>query len=163
MFTGGYAINPVNDEKIPIWIADYVLMTYGTGAIMAVPAHDQRDFEFARQYDLEIIPVIQPEGETLDGKAMEEAWSHEGVMVNSAQFDGTLRPRDAKGMSNPAIKAVTEWLNEKDIGESAVTYRSARLADFAPALLGFTHPHGALRKLWHCACPRRPVARRTAG
>ena len=61
MFTGGYAINPVNDERIPIWIADYVLMTYGTGAIMAVPAHDQRDFEFARKYDLEVRVVIQPD------------------------------------------------------------------------------------------------------
>ena len=62
VFTGGYAINPVNDERIPVWIADYVLMTYGTGAIMAVPAHDQRDFEFARKFELEIRPVILPEG-----------------------------------------------------------------------------------------------------
>ncbi len=61
VFTGGYAINPVNDERIPIWIADYVLMTYGTGAIMAVPAHDQRDFEFARKFGLEIRVVIQPD------------------------------------------------------------------------------------------------------
>ena len=60
MFTGGYAINPVNQERIPIWIADYVLMSYGTGAIMAVPAHDERDFAFARKFDLPIIPVIQP-------------------------------------------------------------------------------------------------------
>ena len=62
VFTGGYAINPVNGAKIPIWIADYVLMTYGTGAIMAVPAHDERDFAFARKFGLKIIPVIQPEG-----------------------------------------------------------------------------------------------------
>ncbi|MEE8278481.1 MAG: class I tRNA ligase family protein, partial [Thermoanaerobaculia bacterium] len=71
VFTGGYAVNPVNDERIPVWIADYVLMTYGTGAIMAVPAHDERDFEFARKYGLEVRPVIQPPGEeTPPGEAM---------------------------------------------------------------------------------------------
>ncbi len=75
VFTGGYAINPVNGTKIPIWIADYVLMTYGTGAIMAVPAHDERDFAFARKFGLKIIPVIQPEGvPDLDGETMEAAY-----------------------------------------------------------------------------------------
>ena len=122
VFTGGYAFNPVNQELIPVWIADYVLMTYGTGAIMAVPAHDQRDYEFARRYDLAIIPVIQPQGEILDASTMHEAWPHEGVMVNSAQFNGT-HATEAKGMANPAIKAVTDWLAEKTIGEAAVTYR----------------------------------------
>ncbi|MCG8607492.1 leucine--tRNA ligase [bacterium] len=87
-FIGAYAINPANQEKIPIWIADYVLMGYGTGAIMGVPAHDQRDFEFARKFDLAIIPVIQPEGEPLEGDTMTEAHSHEGGMVNSGPFDG---------------------------------------------------------------------------
>src|SRR5690606_26715383 len=67
VFTGGYAINPVNGERIPIWIADYVLSSYGTGAIMAVPAHDQRDFDFARKYDLAIVPVIRPDDMDLDG------------------------------------------------------------------------------------------------
>ncbi len=85
VFTGGYAINPVNGARIPVWIADYVLSTYGTGAIMAVPAHDQRDFDFARQYGLEIIPVIQPEGEPLDGATMAAAYVGPGVMVNSAR------------------------------------------------------------------------------
>ncbi|MCX8025674.1 MAG: class I tRNA ligase family protein, partial [Thermanaerothrix sp.] len=75
VFTGGYAINPVNGERIPIWIADYVLMSYGTGAIMAVPAHDERDFAFARKYGLRIIPVIQPEGMVLDGDTMEQAYT----------------------------------------------------------------------------------------
>ncbi len=71
VFTGGYAINPVNDERIPIWIADYVLMTYGTGAIMAVPAHDQRDFEFARKYGLEVRVVVQPDdAPPIDGATM---------------------------------------------------------------------------------------------
>ena len=74
VFTGGYAINPVNQESIPIWIADYVLMSYGTGAIMAVPAHDQRDFEFARKYDLPIRVVIQPADEPIiDADEMTEA------------------------------------------------------------------------------------------
>ncbi len=86
VFTGGYAINPVNNERIPIWIADYVLMSYGTGAIMAVPAHDERDFAFARKYGLKIIPVIQPEGQPdLNGDTMPEAYSGAGV-------DGQLRP-----------------------------------------------------------------------
>jgi leucyl-tRNA synthetase len=122
VFTGSYAINPVNGARIPIWIADYVLMTYGTGAIMAVPAHDQRDFDFARQYGLEIIPVIQPEGVILDGAAMSEAYPGEGVMINSAHFNGTPAASE-KGMKNPAIRAVTEWLEQKGIGKHDITYR----------------------------------------
>src|SRR5512133_653438 len=73
VFTGSYAINPVNQERVPIWIADYVLMSYGTGAIMAVPAHDERDFAFARKYGLRVVPVIQPEGVELNGETMEAA------------------------------------------------------------------------------------------
>jgi leucyl-tRNA synthetase len=122
VFTGGYAVNPVNNERIPIWIADYVLMSYGTGAIMAVPAHDERDFAFARKYDLKIVPVIQPEGVLLDGATMEAAHEHEGVMINSGIFDGTPATND-KGMANPAIRAVTEWLEQKRIGKRAVNYR----------------------------------------
>ncbi len=122
VFTGSYAINPVDKERIPIWIADYVLMTYGTGAIMAVPAHDERDFVFARKYGLKIIPVIQPEGVMLDGATMETAYPGQGVMVNSGQFNGT-RATDDKGMSNPAIKAVTEWLEAQGFGKRAVNYR----------------------------------------
>ncbi len=84
VFTGAYAINPVNDARIPIWIADYVLMGYGTGAIMAVPAHDQRDFEFARKFSLPVVPVIQPDGmEALDGDTMTESVPAHGSMVNS--------------------------------------------------------------------------------
>jgi len=122
VFTGGYAINPVNDERIPIWVADYVLMSYGTGAIMAVPAHDERDFEFARKFGLKVIPVIQPEGVALDGDTMEEAYPHDGIMVNSGPFDGTPATND-KGLKNPAIKAVIEWLEEKGVGKSDVNYR----------------------------------------
>lgn len=122
VFTGAYAINPVNGARIPIWIADYVLITYGTGAIMAVPAHDQRDFDFARQYDLEIIPVIQPEGEALDGATMAVAYDGPGVMVNSDGFDGTPATA-AKGRTNPAINAVIDWLEEKGIGKESINYR----------------------------------------
>jgi len=122
VFTGGYAINPVNEERIPIWVADYVLMSYGTGAIMAVPAHDERDFEFARKYGLKVLPVIQPEGVELHGDTMQEAYPHEGVMINSGPFNGTPATND-KGMKNPAIKAVIEWLEEKSIGKRDVNYR----------------------------------------
>lgn len=123
VFTGGYAINPVNGAKIPIWIADYVLMTYGTGAIMAVPAHDERDFAFARKFGLIIIPVIQPEGEPdLDGATMEVAYTGGGVMVNSGPFNGTI-VNDKKGKDNPGIIAVVKWLEEKGIGKLAVTYK----------------------------------------
>jgi leucyl-tRNA synthetase len=115
VFTGGYAINPVNKEHIPIWIADYVLMGYGTGAIMAVPAHDQRDFEFARKYKLPIRVVIQPEGKTLDAGTMTEAYPHVGKMVNSAQFDGTL--------ADEGVAKVTKWLEEQGTGHYAVNYR----------------------------------------
>jgi leucyl-tRNA synthetase len=122
VFTGAYAINPVNGERIPIWIADYVLMSYGTGAIMAVPAHDERDFEFARKYGLKVIPVIQPEGEELNGDTMEAAHEHEGLMINSGPFNGIHATTD-KGMKNPAIKAVIEYLEQRGIGKRAVNYR----------------------------------------
>ena len=122
VFTGAYAINPVNNERIPIWIADYVLMSYGTGAIMAVPAHDERDFAFARKYGLPIVPVIQPEGMELDGTTMQTAHEHEGIMINSGPFNGTRATND-KGLKNPAIKAVVEWLEQKAIGKRSVNYR----------------------------------------
>jgi leucyl-tRNA synthetase len=128
VFTGGYAINPVNGCRIPIWIADYVLMTYGTGAIMAVPAHDQRDFEFARKFGLKIIPVIQPVGmdgsspSPMDGEKMEIAYLGVGMMVNSDHFNGTLVNED-KGRRNPGISAVIDWLQAKGIGKEAVSYK----------------------------------------
>jgi leucyl-tRNA synthetase len=122
VFTGGYAINPVNGERIPIWIADYVLMSYGTGAIMAVPAHDERDFAFARKYGLKIIPVIQPEGEELNGDAMQEAYIGEGVMINSGPFNGT-KVNTEKGRKNPGISKVIDYLEQKGIGKESVNYR----------------------------------------
>lgn len=122
VFTGGYAVNPVSGERIPIWVADYVLMSYGTGAIMAVPAHDERDFEFARKFDLKVLPVIQPEGVELNGDTMEHAHEGGGVMINSGAFNGTKATND-KGLKNPAIKAVIEYLEEKGIGKRDVNYR----------------------------------------
>ena len=116
VFTGGYAINPVNNERIPIWIADYVLMSYGTGAIMAVPAHDQRDFEFARKYDLPIIVVIQPpEDAPIKANEMEEAVPAKGEMVNSGTLTGT--PADQ------AFDAAVAYLEERGVGQRAVNYR----------------------------------------
>ncbi len=115
MFLGKYATNPVNGERIPVWVADYVLMDYGTGAIMAVPAHDQRDFEFARQNGLEIRVVIQPDGGSLDASRMTEPYPHEGVMVNSGEFDGTS--------SSQSVKVVTDWLERRGYGRHAKNFR----------------------------------------
>ena len=114
-FTGQYAINPVNGEKIPIWVADYVMMEYGTGAVMAVPAHDQRDFEFARKYEIDVRPVIQPEGETLDGKIMTEAYTGEGIMANSGEFSGLS--------AEVGIKKITAWIESQDKGKPTVNFR----------------------------------------
>src|SRR5690625_5263668 len=119
-FIGAYATNPVNGERVPIWIADYVLTTYGTGAIMAVPAHDERDFEFARKFDLEVRPVIMPPGETLDGATMTEAYTGAGLMANSGEFDGTPA---GKGAEDDGIAKVIAWLEERGAGEGKVTYR----------------------------------------
>jgi leucyl-tRNA synthetase len=120
VFTGAYAVNPVNGERIPIWIADYVLMGYGTGAIMAVPAHDERDFAFARKFGLKVAPVIQPEGEILDGVTMTEAYTGDGLMVNSGQFDGT--PSGKEG-NIEGIRSVIRWLEQQGTGRGTVTYR----------------------------------------
>jgi leucyl-tRNA synthetase len=112
---GVHAVNPVNGERIPCFVAPYVLMEYGTGAIMAVPAHDQRDFDFARQHRVPIRAVIQPEGETLDEDAMTEAHAGEGLMVHSGPFDGERTPE--------SIAKVAAWLDEQGRGKAAVTFR----------------------------------------
>ena len=114
VFTGAYAVNPFNGEKIPIWIADYVLITYGTGAVMGVPAHDQRDFEFASKFGLPIVPVFDhPEIDVT--RPLERAFSQGGRMVNSGPFDGT--PADE------AIQRVIAHAAERGFGESTVTFR----------------------------------------
>ena len=122
-FIGAYAINPVNDERIPIWIADYVMMGYGTGAIMAVPFGDQRDFEFARKFGLNIVPVVQPEGEEpFDAETMSEAYAGPGVLVNSGPIDGKVNNGE-KGRNNPAVAAAIDYLEQHAIGEGKITYR----------------------------------------
>jgi leucyl-tRNA synthetase len=115
VFTGHYAVNPVNGERIPIWVADYVLMEYGTGAIMAVPAHDERDHAFAQRYGLPIKPVVVPEG----GEPVEEgaflAHSENERLVDSGEFSGMAAPE--------AQKAIVEWLGERGLGRPALRYR----------------------------------------
>ena len=115
VFTGAYCINPLNGQKMPIYVANFVLMGYGTGAVMAVPAHDQRDFEFASKYDLPKQVVIQPEGETLNVAEMEEAYTAPGVLVNSGEFDG-MPNEDAKG-------AIVEFLGKSGKGKKSINYR----------------------------------------
>ena len=119
VFIGAYAINPVNGESIPIWIADYVLMGYGTGAIMAVPAHDQRDFEFARQFGLPIRLVVQPPGQSISKDALTEAWPHDGVMINSGPIDGVPAGK-GEGQS---VKAAITWLEQHGKGRGTINYR----------------------------------------
>ena len=115
VFIGRYCINPLNGKKVPVFISDYVLMDYGTGAIMAVPAHDQRDFEFAKAFDLEIIPVVDPEDPEVDLYNLKEAFAAEGRMINSGKFDG---------MNNKeAIEKVIEYLEEEGIGRKTVNYK----------------------------------------
>ncbi len=119
VWTGSYAVNPVNGEKVPVWIADYVLMGYGTGAIMAVPAHDQRDFEFARQFNLPIKVVIQPEQGGLDTQTMTAAYAQEGKMVNSGPLDGVVA---GKGEGQSVAVAIA-WLEQNHKGKGTTTYR----------------------------------------
>ena len=109
VFTGAYAINPVNGKEIPIWIADYVLATYGTGAIMAVPAHDTRDYEFAKTFGLEIIPVLE------GGNVEEEAYTEDGLHINSEFLNGLDKAT--------AIAKMNEWLSENGLGEKVISYR----------------------------------------
>lgn len=109
VFTGAYAINPVNGKEIPIWIADYVLATYGTGAIMAVPAHDTRDYEFAKKFELEIIPVLE------GGNVEEEAYTEDGLHINSDFLNGLDKAT--------AIAKMNDWLSENGLGEKVISYR----------------------------------------
>jgi len=111
VFTGAYAINPVNGEKIPIWIADYVLASYGTGAIMAVPAHDTRDFEFAQKFNLPVIQVVQPQ----DAKTEWQGFTDDGIAVNSGFLNG-LPTSEAK-------KKITAWLEGKNLGKKTINYK----------------------------------------
>jgi leucyl-tRNA synthetase len=114
VFTGKYCINPFNGDRVPIYVANFVLMEYGTGAVMAVPAHDQRDFEFARKYDLPVRPVVQPD-EKLKGENMDAAWEGAGVLADSADFNG-LPSAEAK-------KAIIKHAEKEGFGQRHITYR----------------------------------------
>ncbi|MDK9717204.1 MAG: leucine--tRNA ligase [Trichlorobacter sp.] len=115
VFTGSYCINPATGCKMPIYLANFVLVEYGTGAVMAVPTHDQRDFEFAKKYDLSLVVVIQPEGETLDPASMTAAYTEVGVMANSGQFNGQK--------SDDAKEAIAVWLEQQGKGKKTVNFR----------------------------------------
>ena len=116
VFTGAYVKHPLSGQSIPIYVANFVLMEYGTGAVMAVPAHDQRDFEFAKQYELPIKLVIQPDGQGLEPKTMEQAWEGPGTLVNSGPpFDGMESDR--------AKEAITHHLESRGLGTKEISYR----------------------------------------
>lgn len=115
LFIGKYAINPVNNEEVPIFVANFVLMEYGTGFIMGVPAHDQRDFEFAKKYNIPIKVVIQPEDRELRAEEMSEAFVEEGILMNSGQFSGMR--------SQKAIVEISKWLESSGLGKRTVQYK----------------------------------------
>ncbi len=115
VFTGRYCINPFTQKKMPIYTANFALMEYGTGAVMSVPAHDQRDFEFAKKYNLEIIVVIMPEDEKLNSQIMTEAYAGEGILVNSGEFNGTK--------NTDAMEAIADKLKSKGMGDKKINFR----------------------------------------
>jgi len=115
VFTGSYAVNPLSGDKVQLWVADYVLAAYGTGIVMGVPAHDQRDFLFAKKYNIPIKVVITPTGKTLSPETMNEAYVEPGVMTNSGPFNGIP--------SQEGITKITEYIREKKLGERKVYYR----------------------------------------
>ncbi|MDR3581045.1 MAG: leucine--tRNA ligase [Oryzomonas sp.] len=115
VFTGSFCVNPLTKARMPVYLANFVLTDYGTGAVMAVPTHDQRDFEFARKYSLPLQIVIQPEGERLDASTMQTAFTEVGQLVNSGRFDG-LR-------SDAAKEAIADYLEQEGIGKKTVNFR----------------------------------------
>ncbi len=115
VFTGRYVINPLTGKKVPLYLANYVLMDYGTGVVMAVPAHDQRDFDFARKYNLPIDVVISPDGSDISGDSLEAAFEAEGTMINSGEFNG-LNNREA-------LPKMIDYMANKGIGETKVNFR----------------------------------------
>ena len=144
VFTGRYAVNPVNGEAIPIWVADYVLMEYGTGAIMAVPAHDERDHQFAEKYGLEIRQVVAPAGGVSEEGGAYVAHTEDEILVNSGEFTGLSAPEGKR--------AITAWLEERGLGEATIGYR---LRDW---LLSRQRYWGCPIPIVHCdACGTVPV------
>ena len=139
VFTGFYATNPVNGERLPIWVADYVLMDYGTGAIMAVPAHDERDYEFARAFDLPIRTVVAPAGGEPSEEGAFAAHTDDEQLVNSDRFSGLSAPEGAR--------AIVEWLEGARERKAGRELPPARLGLLAPALLGLPDPGRLLRRV----------------
>ena len=153
VFTGAYAVNPLTDEPVPIWVADYVLPGYGTGAIMGVPAHDERDFDFARRYDLPIAGGGRPPGGRRRRRAF-TAHTEDEVLVNSGEFTGMSAAE--------AIPAITEAPRRAGLGEAADHLQDPRLAGEPAALLGRAHPDRVLRRPRAAAGPRVGAARPAA-
>jgi leucyl-tRNA synthetase len=115
VFTGAYCLNPMNGRRMPIYTANFALMEYGTGAVMSVPAHDQRDLDFARKYGLPVIVVVSPQDEELDGSTMDVAYAGEGTMVNSGKFNG---------MGNrEAMEAIAAFMDKNGIGKKTISFR----------------------------------------
>jgi leucyl-tRNA synthetase len=115
VFTGAYCINPMNGRRMPVYTANFALMEYGTGAVMSVPAHDQRDFDFAKKYGLDIVVVINPEDQSLDAASMAEAYTEDGVMTDSAPFNGLA--------NRQAMEQISDLLEEKGVGKRTVSFR----------------------------------------
>lgn len=115
VFTGKYMINPLTGRKVPLYLANYVLLDYGTGIVMAVPAHDQRDFDFAKKYNLPIEAVISPDGSPIDGSTLEAAFEAEGIMINSDKFNGKT--------NKEAMPEIIEYITENNMGEKKVNFR----------------------------------------
>jgi leucyl-tRNA synthetase len=115
VFTGAYCLNPMTGKRIPVYTANFALMEYGTGAVMSVPAHDQRDFDFAKKYGLDIIVVVKPENSDLDGETMTEAFVGKGVMINSGQFD--------KMDTQTALDKIADYLEQNNLGKRSISFR----------------------------------------
>ena len=151
---GLHAIHPLTGDRIPVWVANFVLMGYGTGAVMAVPAHDQRDYEFARRYGLRIHQVIQPADGSL-ANIDDEAYVEHGTLINSGQFDGLN--------FDEAFDAYREAVRSPGHRQAPGQFPPARLGHLAPALLGLPDPADPLCRLRCAAGAGRPAARRAAG
>ena len=148
VFTGAYAGNRLNGDRVPILIGDYVLLTYGTGIVMGVPAHDQRDFEFAKKYDLPIRVVVAPPD--WDGGELTESYVDEGTQASSGRFDGLP--------SDEGKESIADFIESAGLGQQGRTVPDARLAHLAPAILGHAHTDRLLRRVRHRARSRERAA-----
>ena len=153
MDTGFKAIHPITGEAVPVYAANFVLMDYGSGAVMSVPAHDQRDFEFAKKYNLPIKQVIQPAGEETVNLEI-AAFTDKGLLCNSGEFDGL-------GFKE-AFDAIAAWMTERHLGEVKVNYRLRDWGVSRQRYWGTPIPTINLKDGLGCACAKRPTACRTS-